>query len=84
MPLLPEPGPQRTLALAAFINTAGTGLFVTSSALFFTRSVGLPVSQVELGLTIAALAGLTVGIPAGRIHQILSRLRPKGIVPPVT
>jgi MFS family permease len=67
MPLLPEPGPQRTLALAAFINTAGTGLFVTSSALFFTRSVGLPVSQVELGLTIAALAGLTVGIPAGRI-----------------
>lgn len=64
--LLPS-APQRLLALATFINTMGSGLFMVSSTLFFTRSVGLPAVQVGVGLTMAATVGLLVGIPAGHL-----------------
>lgn len=65
--LLPERGPRRTLALATFISTIGSGLFMTGAALFFTRSVGLSVTQVGLGMGVAALVGLAAGVPAGRV-----------------
>lgn len=67
MPLLPAPGPTRVLAVATLVNTVGNGLFLTGSALFFTRSVGLSAGQVGLGLTLAGLLGLLVGIPAGHL-----------------
>ncbi len=62
---LPEPGPPRVLALATLVNTIGTGLFMTSSVLYFTRAVGLPAAQVGIGLTVAGLIGLLAGIPVG-------------------
>lgn len=65
--LVPEPGPKRTLAAATFINMIGNGLFMAGAALFFTRSVGIPVAQVGLGLGIAALVGLLAGIPVGHL-----------------
>lgn len=65
--LMPERGPQRVLALAVLINTVGTGLYSTSSALYFTRSVGLPVPLVGIGLTIAAFVGILAGIPVGHL-----------------
>jgi predicted MFS family arabinose efflux permease len=52
------------------VNTLGNGLFYTSSALFLTRSVGLSVSQVGIGLTIAGIVGLLANVPAGRIAEI--------------
>lgn len=45
----------------------GTGLFLTSSALFFTQSVGLSPTAVGVGLTTAALAGLLAGVPIGHL-----------------
>lgn len=45
----------------------GSGLFMTSAALFFTRSVGLPLAKVALGMGIAALVGLLAGIPVGHL-----------------
>ncbi|MCW2778395.1 MAG: transporter [Frankiales bacterium] len=67
MSLLPAPGPTRVLAFATLVNTFGNGLFMAGSALFFTRSVGLSVGQVGLGLTVAGLLGLLAGVPAGHL-----------------
>ncbi len=65
--ILPEPGPKRILACVTLINRLGSGLFMTSGALFFTRSVGMSVSRVGLGLGIGAFAGLLASIPVGHI-----------------
>jgi MFS family permease len=65
--LVPESGPQRRLALATFVNAVGTGAFINTSALFFTRAVGLPTAQVGIGLTVAGAIGLAAGVPAGHV-----------------
>lgn len=70
MQLIPEPGPLRILAIAALVNTVGNGLFYTSAALFYTRSVGLSPGQVGLGLTVAGLLALLVGVPAGHLAEL--------------
>lgn len=62
---VPDDALTRRLALATLVNTFGNGLFMTISALFFTRSVGLSVTQVGLGLTIAGCFGVAAGVPAG-------------------
>jgi len=63
---LPDTGAQRALAFASLVNMTGSGLYLAGGVLYFTRSVGLPVNQVGLGLTAGALAGQLAGIPAGR------------------
>ncbi|WP_329402290.1 MFS transporter [Streptomyces melanogenes] len=65
--LLPPRGPLRAYALTTLVDWIGNGLFHTGAALFFTRVVGLGATQVGLGLTIAALLGPTVAVPAGRL-----------------
>jgi hypothetical protein len=65
--LVAETGPKRAFALATFVNQIGKGLFITGAALFFTRSVGLPVYQVGFALGAAALIGLAAGIPVGHL-----------------
>lgn len=76
MRLLPEPGPSRTLALSTLINTVGRGTWLTASALFLTRSVGLTVTQVGLALTITALVSLVTSTPMG---YLADRLGPRGL-----
>lgn len=68
--LIPERGPRRLLALAFFVNMIGNGLYMTGAALFFTRSVGLSVAQVGLGMGAASLVGLVAGIPVGRLADV--------------
>ncbi|GAA2383348.1 MFS transporter [Catellatospora methionotrophica] len=65
--LIPARGPQRVIALATFVNMVGTGVFMTSAALFFTRSVGLPLTKVALGMGAAALVGMLAGMPVGHL-----------------
>lgn len=65
--LVPEPGPIRSLALVTLVNTIGSGIFFTLSALYFTRIVGLSVAEVGAGLGIAAFVGLLAGVPAGHL-----------------
>lgn len=59
------------LIVVALVDSTGTGLFLSGSAVFFTRSAGLSTIEVGLGLTIAglcALIGLTpLGMLADRI-----------------
>ena len=76
MRLLPEPGPARTLALSTLVNTVGRGTWLTASALFLTRSVGLSVAQVGLGLTVTALVSLVASAPMG---YLADRQGPRGI-----
>jgi MFS family permease len=61
----------RRLAVIAAIDACGTGMFLTGSALYFTRVVGLSAGQVGLGLTIAGLVGFLVVIPIGMLADRL-------------
>ncbi|WP_230686420.1 MFS transporter [Catellatospora vulcania] len=63
--LLPAPGTPRVLMFATLVNTFGNGAYLTTSALFLTRSVGLSPAQVALGLSAAALAGMLLTTPMG-------------------
>ncbi|WP_431677636.1 MFS transporter [Kitasatospora sp. KL5] len=63
--LHPDPTVRR-LAAITLVNTLGNGLFMTLGALYFTRVLGFGAAQVGLGLTLAGLVGVLVGVPAGR------------------
>lgn len=65
--MLPPAGAPRDLAMAQLANSVGDGAFVVTSALFFTRVVGLSTAEVGLGLTIAWLVGFLAGVPLGNI-----------------
>lgn len=65
--LLPSGGPQRTLILSSLIASVGLGLYTSGVAIYFVRSVGLSAPQVGLGLSIAGLVSLPIGVPIGRI-----------------
>jgi hypothetical protein len=65
--LIPDPPQQRTLMLIVFLNNTGSGLFMVSSALYFTRSVGLSAVEVGAGLTIAGVLGMLVGVLIGHL-----------------
>ncbi|MFF8940362.1 MFS transporter [Streptomyces paradoxus] len=65
--LLQPAGPRRTLALSNFVDALGSGMFMSSSALYFTRVVHLPMSQVAFGLFAGAMVGLGAGVLGGTI-----------------
>lgn len=58
--------PRRRLAVASFIDSLGSGLFLPLMVLFFTRSAGLPASAVGLGLTCGGIASVAMTPLAGR------------------
>jgi hypothetical protein len=64
---LPDTGPQRALVMSSFVNRIGTGMFLATSALYFTVIVGIPARQVGTGLSIAGLAALSGSVPAGTL-----------------
>ncbi|MFC7550175.1 MFS transporter [Plantactinospora sp. GCM10030261] len=76
MGILPAPGPTRVLAVATLINTVGRGIWLTASALFLTRAVGLTVTEVGIGLTVTALVSLVASSPMG---YLADRYGPRGI-----
>jgi hypothetical protein len=65
--LLPETGPQRVIAGANFINTIGSGIYLTAGVLYFTEAVHLPAAQVGLGLGVAGAASLLIAIAVGHL-----------------
>ncbi|MGW0538222.1 MFS transporter [Streptomyces sp. NPDC003032] len=65
--LLPPPGGLRRFAIANLINTVGSGLYITSGTLFFTRAVDLTVEQTALGLTLGTGVGLALMMVFGRL-----------------
>src|ERR1700759_1048909 len=65
--LLPETSAQRAISLATFVNTFGSGVYMTISALFFTQIVGVSTAQYGAGLFVSAMLGLAAGLIAGRV-----------------
>ncbi|GGM34162.1 membrane protein [Micromonospora sonchi] len=66
---LPEETPVRHMLSVSFIDSVGTGMFLTGSALFFTRDIGLTAAQVGLGLSLAAVTGFLCTVPVGRLSD---------------
>jgi MFS family permease len=57
----------RVLALGSFANRFGAGAVMTTSALYFTRQVGFSAAEVALALSVAAIVGIVVQVPAGHL-----------------
>jgi MFS family permease len=55
------------MAAATLVSTFGNGLFMTLSALYFTRIVGLSVTQVGVGLTAAGAMGVLASVQFGPV-----------------
>lgn len=65
---LPLPaGAARGLVLSSLLMTAGNGAFMTCSAIYFTRVVGLTPTALGLGLTVAGAVGLLASVPLGHL-----------------
>ncbi|MEV6979319.1 MFS transporter [Kitasatospora sp. NPDC093806] len=69
MPSRPAPaaGAQRTLAVAQLVSAVGDGAYYTSSALYFTKIVGLSPTRLGLGLAVAWGIGSLAGVPLGHL-----------------
>ncbi|MET9934086.1 MFS transporter [Streptomyces sp. NPDC006324] len=65
----------RALVVAPFVNAVGDGAFHVSSALYFTRIVGLSAPQVGAGLAVAWAVGSLAGVPLGHLAD---RRGPRG------
>ncbi|MFJ5895700.1 MFS transporter [Streptomyces sp. NPDC093064] len=65
--LMPDSGPQRVLAASNFVYTVGSGLYLTAGVLYFTRAVHLPADEVGVGLGIAGLVALALGVAVGHL-----------------
>ncbi|GHF15954.1 MFS transporter [Amycolatopsis deserti] len=57
----------RLLAAAQLVNSLGDGAYYVTSALYFTLVIGLPPTQVGLGLTLGWAAGAVAGVGAGHL-----------------
>ncbi|WP_432088770.1 MFS transporter [Streptomyces sp. bgisy095] len=65
----------RALVVAQFVNAVGDGAFYVSSALYFTRIVGLSAPQIGAGLAVAWAVGSVAGVPLGHLAD---RRGPRG------
>ena len=72
--VLPDNALARRLSAQSILFAAGEGAFITGSAVFFTRIVGLSAAQVGLGMTIAGVISFFFAVPMGRLAD---RLGPK-------
>ncbi|AZM57172.1 hypothetical protein DMA15_35275 [Streptomyces sp. WAC 01529] len=75
--LLPDAGAARRLCLLTAVQSAGSGVFLSSSVIFFSRYAGLSPTQVGLGLAVAGGVGFLATVPAGRLAD---RFRPRSLL----
>lgn len=73
--LLPDPGAGRVLVLCTAVASLGNGLYVTGGAVYFVHVVGLSPGQVGIGMSLAGILALALGMPAG---QLADRFGPRG------
>jgi len=57
----------RILALGSFANRFGAGAVLTTSALYFTRQIGFGATEVALAMSVSAVVGIVVQVPAGHL-----------------
>ncbi|NDB18144.1 MAG: MFS transporter [Actinobacteria bacterium] len=64
----------RTLSLASLVNTFGNGLLTATTAIFFTRFVGLSNHSLALTYTAVAAVSLSLAMPVG---NLVDKWRPR-------
>ncbi|MFG3437629.1 MFS transporter [Nonomuraea sp. NPDC047897] len=69
-------GVERTLTLAQLANSVGDGGYLVTSALYFNHVIGLPPTQIGLGLTLGWAVGALAGVPLGHLAD---RRGPRGV-----
>ncbi|TMR99378.1 MFS transporter [Nonomuraea basaltis] len=67
---------RRILAQAQFANSVGDGVYLVTSAFYFARIVGLPATEIGLGLTLGWAVGSVAGVPLGHLAD---RRGPRGV-----
>ncbi|MFJ8821529.1 MFS transporter [Streptomyces sp. NPDC102467] len=72
---MPNRSRVRALAAAQLANSVGDGAYYVTSALYFTRIVGLSATQIGLALTLAWAIGAVAGVPLGALAD---RRGPRG------
>ena len=77
LPRPPATADLRRFALMTFVDSTGTSMYLTGAVVFFVKALGLSPGFVGVGLTIAAAAGLTASLPAGRLAD---RVGPKRVM----
>jgi hypothetical protein len=80
MRLLPRPpatADLRRFAVVTFVDSIGTSMYLTGAVVFFVKALSLSPGFVGVGLTVAAAAGLSASLPAGRLAD---RVGPRGVI----
>lgn len=67
---LPVDPDLRIMALGSFANRFGAGAVLTTSVLYFTRQVGLTATEVALAISLSAVVGIVVQVPAGHLGDV--------------
>ncbi len=70
--LLPKSSNERIMAGSTFINTFGNGLFSVTSAIYFTRVIGITPLQMGFAFSVSAAVGLSLTLPMGHLADIVS------------
>ncbi|MFF1381501.1 MFS transporter [Streptomyces sp. NPDC058308] len=73
--ILPPRGPLRVYATLTFFDSLVPGIMLAGGVLFFTKVAHLGAVEVGSGLSLAALAGLAVAVPAGRLGDRVGHRR---------
>ncbi len=55
------------VVIVSFVDSLGTGLYLSGATLFLIRFAGISVFQVGVGLSIAGIAGLATAVPLGSL-----------------
>lgn len=71
--LLPPAGLARRLCVVTLLQSLGSGVFLTSSALFFVRFLNLSATEVGLGFTVATAVAAALTLPLSRLGDTLGR-----------
>ena len=69
--VLPPTKLERDLVWQCVLSAFATGTFLTGTAVYFTRIVGLSGAEVGLGMSIAAVVTLVLQLPMGRLADRL-------------
>ena len=64
---LPRGRAGRGFLVIALVDAVGSGLFLASSALFFTRVLDLTSVEIGIGLSLSGVGGLLALVPLGRL-----------------
>ncbi len=65
--IVPPTALERRLTVQSILSAFATGSFLTGTAVFFTRIVGLSAAQVGLGMSISGVVVLALSVPLGKV-----------------